>query len=222
MNKIYNIWILIFTVLTFPFAIAVGNNLDFTIFGLDIQGEEFAYKHFVFTLSAGIIFLIGALRASKKWVGLRVVRQVRRFKFSTPVSRLRRKRVLLYNMIELFFYLLFAGGLLYFTIDTIYVVLVFVILAADQIIHTYLGIAAKGYRIGLTKNAIVLADRETKAIYFKGLKKISKHQQTIYFEYVNDLVLHFPTNLIPEEEWSDFVASLQEQVPPNRVYYSGF
>lgn len=222
MNRIYNIWILIVTVLTFPFAIAIGNNLDFSFFGLSIPGEEFKYKELVFTISAGLIFLLGVLRSSKKWLGMRVVKQVHRFKFSTPISDKRKNRVLLYNIIEILFYVIFAGGLLYFSTSAIYVILVFAILALDSIINTFLGIKGKKYRVGLTKNAIVMADRETKAIYFKGLKKISKHQQTLYFEYVNGLVLHFPNDLLPEDQWTNFVSTLQQQVSPENVYYTGF
>ena len=222
MNRIFNIWILIFTVLTFPVAIAVGNNLDFSLFGLKIRGEEFEYTEVVFTISAGIIFLLSALRSSKKWLGMRVVQQVKRFKFNSTISETRKNRVLLYNIIEIIFFSIFAAGLLYFTSSSIYVVLVFVIVIIDSLINTILGTTAKRYRIGITSKAIVMADRETKAIYFKGLKKISKHQQTLYFEYVNGLVLHFPTDLLPEDEWNDFVSTLQSQVSPDKVYYTGF
>jgi hypothetical protein len=222
MNRVFNIWILIITVLTFPFAIAVGKNLDFSLFGVSIQGEEFIYKELVFSISAGLIFLLGAIRSSRKWLGMRVVQQVKRFKFSTPVSEQRKKRVLLYNSIEIIFYLVFAAGLIYFSMSALFVALVFIILALDSLINTILGVKGKRYRLGLTKKAVVMADRETKAIYFNGLKKISKHQQTLYFEYVNGLVLHFPTNLLPDEEWSDFASSLKEQVSPEKVYYTGF
>ncbi len=222
MNRVFNIWILIFTVLTFPVAIAVGNNLDFSLFGLKIRGEEFEYTEVVFTVSAGIIFLLSALRSSKKWLGMRVVQQVERFKFNSTINEKRKNRVLLYNIIEIIFFLIFAAGLLYFTTSALYVVLVFVIVAIDSIINTILGTVAKRYRIGITSKAIVMADRETKAIYFKGLKKISKHQQTLYFEYVNGLVLHFPTNLLPDDEWDNFVTTLQSQVSPDKVYYTGF
>lgn len=222
MNRAFNIWILIITVLTFPIAIAVGKNLDFSLFGVSIQGEEFIYKELVFSISAGLIFLLGAIRSSKKWLGMRVVQQVKRFKFSTPVSEQRKKRVLLYNTIEIIFYFVFAAGLIYFSMSALFVALVFIILALDSLINTILGIKGKRYRLGLTKKAVVMADRETKAIYFNGLKKISKHQQTVYFEYVNGLVLHFPTNLLPDDEWSNFASSLKEQVSPEKVYYTGF
>tara|TARA_B100000508_G_scaffold140085_2_gene140045 strand:+ start:61580 stop:62248 length:669 start_codon:yes stop_codon:yes gene_type:complete len=220
MNKVFNIWILIITISTYPVAIAVGKNLDFSLFGLTIQGEEFEYKELFFSISAGLLFLFGVIRSSKKWLGLRVVKQVERFQFSTPISTKRKQRVRLYNILEIAFYLIFAGGLIYFSEFAIYPALIFVILALDNLINTILGLAKKQYRIGMTKKAIVMADRETKAVYFKGLKKISHHQQTMYFEYVNGLVLHFPDDLIPKDKWDNFVETLKDNVSPEKVYYS--
>lgn len=220
MNKVFNIWILIITVLTYPVAIAVGKNLDFSLFGLSVQGEEFPHKELYFAICAGLIFLFGAIRSSKKWLGLRVVKQVDRFQFSTPISEKRKRRVRLYNILEIAFYLIFAGGLIYFSEFALYVALVYVILAFDNAINTILGLSKKQYRIGMTKKAIVMADRETKAIYFKGLKKVSHHQQTLYFEYVNGLVLHFPDDMIPKTEWEKFVRTLKANVSPEKVYYS--
>lgn len=220
MNKVFNIWILIITISTYPVAIAVGKNLDFSLFGLTIQGEEFEYKELFFSISAGLLFLFGVIRSSKKWLGLRVVKQVERFQFSTPISTKRKQRVRLYNILEIAFYLIFAGGLIYFSEFAIYPALIFVILALDNLINTILGLAKKQYRIGMTKKAIVMADRETKAVYFKGLKKISHHQQTMYFEYVNGLVLHFPDDLIPKDRWENFVETLKANVSPEKVYYS--
>jgi hypothetical protein len=209
-------------VITFPVAIAVGKNLDFNLFGIAIQGEEFPYQDIIFISSAALIFLLGALRSSKKWIGMNVVKQVNRFKFSTPISEGRKSRVLLYNVLEILFFLSFAAGLFYFSMSTKYIVLVFVLLSLDSIINTILGINARRYRVGITKNAVVMADRETKAIYFTGLKRISRHQQTLYFEYTNGLVLHFPTNLIPDDEWENFAITLREQVSDEKVYYTGF
>lgn len=220
MNRIFNIWILIITVLTYPAAIAIGKNLDFSLFGLTIQGEEFPYKELYFAICAGLIFLFGAIRSSKKWLGLRVVKQVDRFQFTTPISAKRKRRIRLYNTLEIIFYLLFAGGLIYFSEYAIYVTLVFFILAIDSSINTFVGLSKKQYRIGMTKKAIVMADRETKAIYFKGLKKITHHQQTLYFEYINGLVLHFPDDLIPKDKWSSFVDTLKANVSAEKVYYS--
>jgi hypothetical protein len=104
----------------------------------------------------------------------------------------------------------------------IYLGLVFVLLFLENIINTLFGVFKQTYSIGITSKAIIFVDRDVKALYFKGLKRVSKHQQTIYFEYVNDMVLHIPTNVIPDDAEQEFLKTLQGIVDPSKVYYTGF
>ncbi|PHR50033.1 MAG: hypothetical protein COA32_02555 [Fluviicola sp.] len=222
MNKFFNIWTLIFTILTIPFVFAVGWNIDFSFFGLNVPGEEFEYADLSFNISAGIIFILGVLKASKKWAGINITRQKKRFVFLSNISRSRLKRVILYNILEMSFHLIFAFFFIVVMETAVFVGLVFVLLFLENLINTLFGVLKQTYSIGITSKAIIFVDRDVKAIYFKGLKKISKHQQTIYFEYVNDLVLHVPTNLIPQEREDEFLETLQRIVDPNKVFYTGF
>lgn len=208
--------------LTIPFVLAVGWNIDFSIFGLNVPGEEFKYADLFFSIAAGIVFALGVLRASKKWAGINITRQKRRFLFFTNISKSRMKRVVLYNVLEMSFYLIFTFFFLVVMETALYLGLVFVLLFIDNLINTLFGVFKQTYSIGITSKAIIFVDRDVKAIYFKGLKKISKHQQTIYFEYVNDLVLHIPTNIIPREKESDFLKTVQKIADPSKVYYHGF
>lgn len=221
MNKFFNLWILFITIITFPISLAVGLNQDLNLFGFRIPGEEFEYKELFFGIAAGLIFLLGAVKASKKWMGMYIVRQKERFQYSTPISTSRKKRVLLYNGIELLFYALFAY--FFFLTEAAWMVGgVFIIIFSESLANTFLGISKKGYRVGMTKKALLRVDREVTMVYFNGLEKITKHQQTLYFEYVNDLVLHIPLNVIPEAEKDNFYKALRQQVKPEKVYYSGF
>lgn len=222
MNKFFNIWTLIFTVLIIPFVFAVGWNIDFSIFGLNVPGEEFKYADLFFSIAAGIVFTLGVLRASKKWAGINITRQKSRFLFYTNISDSRLNRVVLYNVLEMSFFLIFAFFFLVVMQTAVYIGLVFILLFLENLINTIFGVYKQTYAIGITSKAIIFVDRDVKAIYFKGLKKVSKHQQTIYFEYVNDLVLHIPTNIIPEEKEGQFLRTLQSVVDPNKVFYTGF
>ena len=222
MNKFYNIWTLIITILTIPFVYAVGWNIDFSFFGLNVPGEEFKYADLFFGIAAGIVFALGVLRASKKWAGINITRQKNRFLFYTTISNSRLKRVVLYNVLEMSFYLVFAFFFLVVMQTALYIGLVFVLLFLENLINTLFGVLKQTYSIGITSKAIIFVDRDVKAIYFKGLKKISKHQQTLYFEYINDLVLHIPTNIIPEEKETQFIETLQGIADPTKVYYQGF
>lgn len=222
MNKFFNIWTLIFTVLTIPFVFAVGWNIDFSFFGLNVPGEEFEYADLFFSVSAGLVFALGVLRASKKWAGINITRQKSRFLFLSSISKTRMKRVVLYNLLEMSFYLIFAFFFIVVMKTAIFLGLVLVLLFLENLINTLYGVSRKTYSIGITSKAIIFVDRDVKAIYLNGLKKVSKHQQTIYFEYVNDLVLHIPSNTIPREKEKSFLETLQSVADPNKVFYSGF
>lgn len=223
MNKIYNTWIFIISLLTLPFAFAVGLNEVFGIFGLKIHGDEFEYKELVFGISAGLIFLLGATRSSRKWSGIKIVNQVDRFQFNTVISPERKQRVLLINSIEIVGFFLIGMVFIIFSKDAIFITLIFLIFIVDSIINTIRGMIGKKYRVGMTKKAIVSVDREVVAIYFKGLKRISITKDQLFFEYNNnDLVLDFQLNTIPLEKQEEFMRQLRLNVDETQVYFSGF
>jgi len=76
----------------------------------------------------------------------------------------------------------------------------------------------KKYRVGLSSKAILIADREIILIYFTGLRKITLHQQTIYFDYIENLQLTFPTNCIEDKNLSRFFEKLEEVIDKDRVF----
>jgi hypothetical protein len=76
------------------------------------------------------------------------------------------------------------------------------------------------YRIGITKQALVIADREVKVLYFSGLREVTLHSDSIYFDYKDDLQLTFPSNCIAKEDREDFKVQLEAQVNRDRVFFS--
>ena len=222
MNRFFNSWILLFTILVFPFALAVGLNEDFEFIGLKIQGEEFEYKTIVFSSVAGVLFLLGAVKATKKWLGIRVIKQTKRFKFTCELSQERKKRVLVYNGIEIVFLLLFTGLFGYLSADTLVLALVYFALALEHFLASFVGVTKNKYGVGVSTKALIRVDREVNVVYFKGLQKVTKHQDTLYFDYVNGLTLHIPLNVIPKNKEDEFYTTLRTYVDPNKVYYSGF
>jgi dolichol kinase len=223
MNKIYNTWIFIISLLTLPFAFAVGLNEVFGVFGLKIHGDQFEYKELVFGIAAGLIFLIGVTRSSRKWSGIRIVNQIDRFHFNSVISKERKQRVILNNSIEIVSFFLIGTVFLIFSKDAIFITLIFLIFIVDSLINTIRGTVGKKYRVGMTKKAIVSVDREVIAIYFKGLKRVSITNDQLFFEYNNsDLVLDFQLNTIPPEKQEEFMRYLRLNVDDTKVYFSGF
>jgi len=221
MNKVYNIWIFIISLLTMPFAFAVGINEVYGVFDLRMH-DEFEYTQLVFGISGGLIFLLGLMRSSRKWSGIRVVNQIDRFQFNTAISQERKQRVILNNGIEIVGFFLIAVVFTVFSKDAVFISLIFVIFIIDSVVNTIRGLTGKKYRVGMTKKAIVSVDREVITIYFKGLKHISIDKEQLYFEYINDLVLDFPLSNIPTEKQEEFMRLLRNNVDETKVYFSGF
>ncbi len=223
MNKIYNTWIFIISLLTLPFAFAVGLNEVFGVFGLKIHGDQFEYKELVFGISAGLIFLLGVTRSSRKWSGITIVNQTDRFLFNCGISPERKQRVIMNNSIEIVGFFLIGLVFIIFSKDAVFISLIFLIFIVDSVINTLRGIVGGKYRVGMTKKAIVAVDREVVAIYFKGLKRVTITNNQLFFEYNNnDLVLDFQLNTVPPERLEEFMRLLRLNVDDKQVYFSGF
>ena len=214
MNSFINILTL---VLTFPLlALAIFSGFDIPIDSLGITGSEIAYQDEIFLATGICIFLIQIRRSSRRWMALNLVNKINRFQWNEPVSNSRKKRVLTYNFIEATVMIALGVGLLLTTTKTVVPVSVFFLFSLDSIIFSLYG--KNKFRVGLSTKAIFIADREIILIYFTGLRKITVHQQTIYFDYIENLQLTFPTNCVEESKLSSFFEKLETVIDKDRVF----
>jgi hypothetical protein len=65
----------------------------------------------------------------------------------------------------------------------------------------------------------LVADREVILIYLSGLRQVSISQQTVYFDYLENLQLTFPTDCVEENEREQFFNTLKEQVNRDKVLF---
>jgi hypothetical protein len=79
--------------------------------------------------------------------------------------------------------------------------------------------AKNKFRVGLSSKAILAVDREVILLYMEGLRQVSVSQQTIYFDYIKDLQLSFPTDCIEDEERNTFFENLKESVHRDKVLF---
>lgn len=222
MNRIYNSWVFIVSVIVLLYTFF---NYMYETFGIFVKVAPFVEtfpKEYVYGFTALFIFLLNVRRAYKKWTGMSVVNQTERFIFNVPISKDRRQTVVLNNTLEILTFLILAIAFVRLSIDATIVTLVLFIVIIDMGINFFLGIQKNKYRIGMTKKAIVSADREVLPIYFKGLKRVTKQGIRLYFEYVNDLVLDFNLESLPPEKQEEFLALLRKTVDEKKVYFSGF
>lgn len=188
---------------------------------LETTGENLAYKKEIFLVLGTFLLLINLRRSIRRWVGVKLVNQLSKYKWNTVVSKDRIKRIYSYNFLEALVMLSLGYGV--FSL-TPYAWMPFVGLAfgaLDGIFFAIYGAKKDRFRVGLTSKALLAADRDVVIIYFLGLRKISLQQQTLFFDFKEEgMQFRFPIDLIPEEKRNDFFVELRDCVDEKKVYFS--
>ena len=218
MNRFINMLLL---VLLFPtMFLTLYVCFDLPIGFLKTTGAHLPYKFELFLGLGLLLFVINLRRSIRRWMGMRIVSKKKKFKWNAPVSASRKKRVITYLLLESLV-MSFVGFSLYRLSDQAWMpAIAFLFGATDNIIFAIIGIKRNLYRIGLSSKALIVADRDVTLLYFTGLRKVSIHQQSIYFDYIKGLQLSFPSDCIEEENRSEFFALLEAQLDKDRVFFS--
>jgi len=197
-------------------SIFVG--FDLTIDFLHTTGARLPFKFYVF-LGLGLLLLVISLRRSiRRWMGIRMTNQVSKFKWNQVISNDRKKRVVTYTLIETTVLLSLFIGYYTLTADAWLPAFVMLFFALESML--FLVVCTKNkFRVGVTSKAILVADREVKLIYFKGLRQVSISQQTIYFDYIQELQLSFPTDCVEQEDRETFFNVVREQIDRDKVLF---
>lgn len=218
MNRFINAVLLFLFIPTLLITIFVGFDLPIRI--LRTSGANMPYREEIL-IGLGLFFFIILLRRSlRRWMGMRLVSRTQKFKWNTVVSAERKKRVVVYTILE--GVIMGCAGFALYTVapEAWAPGLALGIGALDDFIFTLIGRGMNTWRIGLSSKALVIADREVVVLYFTGLRRVSIHQQSIYFDYIKGLQLSFPSDCIEDEEREAFFKVLEEQFDPERVYVS--
>ncbi len=214
MNRSINSLLIFFSFPAFAFIIFVAFDIHF----FNIPIAELPFKFEIFIGISTLLLLLIIRRSVSRWVGVTMTRKPERFLWSTPVSEERKKQVRLFLIIEALIALFCMITVLSLTTEAWPVAVVYGIMVLDQ--FAFLAIAQSWFRVGITHKAVVVADREVRLLFFSGLRRVETHQQTLYFEYIEDLQLFFPVNCIPEGKYGEFRAALEERVNRDRVFFS--
>ena len=216
MNSFINVLTLFITFPILALAIFIGFDIPFDSFG--ITGTEIPYRFEVFAGLGFVLFLIQLRRSTRRWMALSMVAKLNRFQWNQPVSGPRKKRVATYNLIEVTVMVVLSYGLYTITKESIVPAIVFLAFGLDSLVFTLVG--RNKYRVGLSSKAILVADREIILIYFVGLRKVAIQQQTVYFDYINNLQLTFPLDCIEEQNKHEFFEALHNVIDKDRVFFS--
>jgi hypothetical protein len=214
MNRLTNSFLLVLFFPTLALAIFVG--FDFPLEFIRTSGANLPYKEYMFGGLALLMAILAANRSIRRWVALFTIRQTDRFVFHTKVSNERRKRVIVYTLLEAGILTAVGIALYILSSEAILCSAVFLASAMDNLLFLIIGLPRFG--IGLSKKAIIVADREVIVLYFSGLRKVSLSQQTLFFDYIQALQLTFPVDCISEEDRNEFLHNLEAVTDKDRVF----
>lgn len=218
MNRFINAALVFLFIPTLLLAIFIGFDLPIRI--LKTSGANLPYRKEAL-LALGLIFFILILRRTiRRYMGLRIVSKTEKFKWSKLVSKDRKKRVFTYTFLEGLVMVCAGSALLVITPEAWAPGLAILFGAVDGFVFAFLGLSTNMYRVGLSSKALIVADREVILLYFTGLRKVSIHQQSIYFDYIKGLQLSFASDCIPAEDRDEFFDQLEAQLDPDKVFIS--
>lgn len=218
MNRFINALLLFIFLPTLLIAVFVGFDLPITF--LRVSGKDLPLREEIFLGIGLLVLIINMRRSIRRWMGLRIVKKQERFKWNVPMSPSRRKRVLTYLILEIVVFTCISIGLYAITPLAWMPALGFLFAAVDNTIFAIVGGTNERYRVGLSSKAIIAADRDVNVLYFTGLRKVTIHQQSIYFDYIKGLQLSFPIECIPETRLDEFLVELEGMIDRDKVFFS--
>jgi hypothetical protein len=216
MNSFINILLLIVTFPTMLLCIFIGFDLPIEFLRTTARTMPYASE---ILLVFGLLLLVISLRRSiRRWMGVRMTKQTKKFHWNSEISQTRKQRVIVYTLLEAAVLLSLALGYYFLTPDAWFPALVMLVFSIESIVFLLI-CSRKLFRIGLSSKAILVADREVILIYLAGLRQVSISQQTVYFDYTNDLQLSFPTDCLLAVEKDLFFENLSSLVDKNKVLF---
>jgi hypothetical protein len=217
MNKFINILLLLIIFPVLAYTIFVG--FDLPIEFLKTSGANTPYKTEIFSTFALIILIISTNRSVKRWLGLKMVNQIKKFQWNVEMNKERYNQVILYLILESFIHLFLGLSLYKIANEALPLTIVLLLFSLDHLVLAILGKNKNLFRIGLTSKAILTADREVKAIYFTGLRTVSFQQKSLFFDYSNNLQLTLSSDSIPKDERMNFKLALEKNINRDRVFF---
>jgi hypothetical protein len=218
MNRFFNALLLFILFPTMALTIFVGFDLPIEI--IKVSGASLPYRTEAFLILGLFLFVINIRRSIRRWMGMRMVNQISKFAWNAEVSKERRQRVYVYTLLEALV-MAFVGAALYVvTPEAWFPALALIFGTVDNVIFTIVGLSRGKYRAGITSKAVILADRDVQLVYFTGLRKVSIHQESIYFDYIKGLQLYIPLDSIEKDQRESFFDVLESKVDRDKVFFS--
>ena len=214
MNSFTNSLLIFFTIPLMCFVVYVG--YDVPIDFMHTTGKEIPYQEYIFLGFGLVYFMLLVWRSIRRWMGLLIVNKTERFKWNMLVSKTRSHRILVYSLLE--------SGIMSTVAFAMYVVsdtnhlpgIILYVFSIEGLIFLLLGLKNK-FRVGISSKAVIVSDREVTIAYLTGLRQVTIGNESVYFDYINDLQLSFPTDCIDEQHIESFRSEIKNVVDRDRV-----
>ena len=140
-----------------------------------------------------------------------------RFKWNKVISSIRLKRIILYTFLEAI--IMSTVGISIFKLTGVHHPpgIVLFAFSLENIIFLVVG-SRNRFRVGISSKAVIVADREVTIGYFSGLRQVTLGTESIYFDYIKNLQLSFPTDCINDEDIDSFRSSVKSMIDRDRVF----
>ena len=218
MNKSVNILLILLLIPVFGLSIFVG--FDLPIEFLKTSGKNLPFQHVIFITFGILIFLLGVRRSMQRWVGIKMVNNLEKYQWNEEIDAKRKSQINMYLIIEGIMHLLVGFALVALTPKVLVIATVFFALGIDHLLFCLIGNFKKVWRVGVTNKAIVVAERDFKVIYFSGLRRVTVHQQTLFFDYIKELQLAISIDSISPANRESFRNILDEKLNRDKVHFS--
>ncbi len=214
MNSFTNSFLIFFTLPFICLCIYIG--MDVPIDFMHITGADIPYQNELFL---GFGFVYGVLliwRSIRRWMGVFIVNKTKRFSWNEVVSVSRKQRIVVYTLLEIL--VMVSLSVAYYVILGFHPLpgLVLFFFSFDSLIFLAVGMQNK-FRVGISSRAVIVADREVSVVYFSGLRKVTIGNESIYFDYIKDLQLSFPTDCISPKKLDSFKEGIRSMIDKDKV-----
>jgi hypothetical protein len=217
MSKAVNLLLALLIIPTAVLALLVGFDLNALGF---IKGGDTPYISEYFT---GIAIFSGILlfwRAFRRWSALFIFKRKDQFIWIGSSTTSHINRVRFYLFLEMMF-LIFLGSFFYWISPmTIYLAIVFFLATLENLIFILFRCNPKHMKAGITKNGLIIADRDLTFYYFSGLTSVTTQNESIYMQYRNELCLSFSIEAISQNDRKEFLYHFLRSVDKKRVFVS--
>lgn len=184
---------------------------------------ETPYSREVYSVAAGLIFLIVLFKLRNKWTGILTLNknaEKYNLTYTAPLSRKFLNYTILFNGAEIFICLSF--GLLFLYFDTLSWLFSTVLLVngVEGIIYLVSGLNKQRFKIGMNENALVHNARGTYVVPFHNLKSIEYKYDEFFFIYTTGEALSIPSYVVDEKYLGELKSSIVKVASEKGIFYS--